>query len=189
MRDKLNEYKDGFIASLELIEVTEQSKRIVFDEGIKKAANLIAQQYCNGHKVMFIGNGASAAISSHMAADFCKNGKIRALSFNDAALLTASSNDLGYKYVFSKPIEIFGDCDDTLIAISSSGMSKNIINGVRIAKSMHCKIITLSGQNSNNTLRMLGDINFYVPTEKYGYIEVIHHFICHFILDLILANY
>ena len=95
---------------------------------------------------MFIGNGASVAISSHMATDYWINGGIRAVAFNDSSLLTCISNDYGYKYVFEKSIEMFADNGDILFAISSSGKSENIcIKGVHTAKARECNAITLSG--------------------------------------------
>ncbi len=139
-------------------------------------------------KVIFIGNGASAAIASHMAADYSKNGKIPAITFNDSALLTCVSNDCGYQNVFKKPIELFAEQGDVLIAISSSGKSENIINGAEAAKSKGCKVITLSGFSADNPLSKLGDINFYVPSDKYSHVEIIHHSICHYMLDIIMSE-
>jgi D-sedoheptulose 7-phosphate isomerase len=135
---------------------------------------------------MFIGNGASVAISSHMATDCWKNGGIRAVAFNDGSLLTCISNDYGYKYVFEKPIEMFADNGDILIAISSSGKSENILKGVHTAKSKECNVITLSGFKDDNPLSVMGDYNFYVPSQEYGPVEIIHHSICHSILDSII---
>ena len=137
---------------------------------------------------MFIGNGASASISSHMAADFLRNGGMQALAFNDSALLTCISNDYGYEHVFEKPIEIFSQKEDIIFAISSSGESENIVRGVNTARLKECSVITLSGFKDDNRLCTMGDINFYVSSGKYGLVEVIHHSICHCILDTI-ANY
>ena len=77
--------------------------------------------HASGNKVMFIGNGGSAAIASHMAIDYTKNGGIRALAFNDGAALTCLGNDLGYAQVFARQIEMHARAGDLLIAISSSG--------------------------------------------------------------------
>ena len=137
---------------------------------------------------MFIGNGASAAISSHMATDFWKNGAIKAIAFNDSSLLTCISNDYGYQHVFEKPVEMFAEKGDILIAISSSGRSENIIKGAKMALYKDCNLITLSGFEENNTLRLLGHINFYVPSSSYGLIEIIHQTICHCILDILIEN-
>jgi len=159
-----------------------------FYKGIEKAGNLIKSCADSGNKIMFIGNGASASISSHMATDFFKNGGIRALAFNDSSLLTCISNDFGYKYVFSKPIETFANKEDIVFAISSSGESENILEGVKMARSRSCNVITLSGFREYNGLSTTGDINFYVPSQKYGHVEIIHHSICHCVLDMIISH-
>lgn len=161
-------------------------RKIDLQSGFEKVACLITACGKRDGKLIFIGNGASASISSHMAVDFWKNCKIRAMSFNDAALLTCVSNDFGYTRVFAKPIEMFVNPGDILMAISSSGNSENIIRGVRMAQSKGCNVVTLSGFNKDNQLRSLGDVNFYVPSSSYGQVEVIHHSICHCLLDTIV---
>ena len=154
-------------------------------QGMGAAAALIAKQARAGCKIYFIGNGASAAISSHMATDFWKNGGIRALAFNDGPLLTCMGNDYGYEQVFAKPLQMFADPGDVLIAISSSGQSPNILLGAKAARQKHCRVITLSGFKPDNPLRSLGDYNFYVPAQTYGAVEIVHHSICHCLLDMI----
>jgi D-sedoheptulose 7-phosphate isomerase len=166
--------KEGKVADLKL--------------GFEKAIDLITARGKRGKKMMFIGNGASASIASHMAADFWKNSEIRATAFNDAALLTCISNDFGYNQVFEKPIKMFANSGDILVAISSSGKSENIIRGVRMARSKRCNVITLSGFHKDNPLRSLGDINFYVPSSSYGQVEVVHHSICHCMLDTVVSG-
>ena len=135
---------------------------------------------------MFIGNGASASISSHMAIDFWKNAGIKATAFNDPALLTCLSNDYGYERVFAEPIKMFSDKGDILIAISSSGASVNILRAVEAARSKGVKVITLTGFSKNNPLRKSGDMNFYIPADRYSHVEIMHHSICHYLLDIIV---
>ena len=147
---------------------------------------LIINQAEANKKLIFIGNGASASISSHMSTDYWKNGGIRAIAFNDSSLLTCISNDYGYKHVFEKPIEMFADTGDILIAISSSGKSENILNGVKAARVKNCHIITCSGFETNNPLRNLGDLNFFVPSKDYGPVEILHLSILHCIVDCII---
>ena len=162
-----------------------EGKNIDFYDGIEIIGSLILTQANSGHKLMFIGNGASAAISSHMSTDFWKTCGIRAVAFNDSSLLTCLGNDFGYEYIFEKSIEMFADPGDILVAISSSGKSENILRGVNSAKSKDCSVITLSGFKDDNPLSSAGDYNFYVPAQEYGPVEVIHHSICHCILDAI----
>jgi D-sedoheptulose 7-phosphate isomerase len=138
-----------------------------------------------GNKLMFVGNGGSAAIASHMATDYSKNGNIRSLALNDSSMLTCLGNDLGYDRVFSKQIDLHARDGDLLIAISSSGRSANILNAVSAARTSKCKVVTLSGFTADNPLRSRGDINFYIASDRYGFVEISHLTICHAILDFI----
>ncbi|MDR4509091.1 MAG: SIS domain-containing protein [Candidatus Brocadiaceae bacterium] len=181
-----NTYFDSLISLIHLISVYDDvGNGLDLTESIKNIGNLILTQADFGKKLLFIGNGASAAISSHMATDFCKNRNVRAMALNDSSLLTCMSNDYGYNHVFEKPIEIFADEGDILFAISSSGKSENILRGARAAKLKGCTIVTLSGFNNDNPLTTEGIFNFHVPSNSYGPVEIIHHSICHCILDTI----
>lgn len=182
-------YYKGLTDLINSIRVADKDRNIIdFYAGIETVSTLLISQVDSGHKLMFIGNGASAAISSHMSTDFSKNVGIRAVAFNDSSLLTCISNDYGYKHVFEKAIEMFADKGDILFAISSSGNSENILSGVQAARTKECKVITLSGFDNNNPLSYLGDFNFYVPVKSYGHVEIIHHSICHCILDAIVSQ-
>lgn len=158
-----------------------------FDKAMDMSIRMIIDQAAAGKKLFLIGNGASASISSHIATDFWKNAGIRALAFNDSSLLTCISNDYGYKHVFEKPIDMFADRGDILIAISSSGQSDNILSGVLAAEKKNVKVITLSGFDKDNPLGSLGDINFYVPASEYGYVEAVHLSICHCLVDMVIG--
>ena len=189
MRKFAENYYNNLNSLISSVRVTDKDGiKLDFYEGIENTVGLIISQADSGHKLMFIGNGASASISSHMSTDFLKNGKIRAISFNDSSLLTCISNDYGYEHVFEKPIEMIADKGDILIAISSSGRSENILLGIKSARSKGCKVITLSGFEDNNPLSSLGNYNFHVASHSYGPVEIIHHSICHCILDTILKS-
>ena len=140
-----------------------------------------------GNKLMFIGNGGSSTIASHMAEDYTKAGGIRTLAFNDPAFLTCLGNDLGFDQIFAKQIEMFAQPGDMLVAISSSGNSQNILNGVLAAKKRGCWVMTLSGFTPDNLLRNLGDINVYVPSSEYGFVEITHLAVCHAMLDVAMG--
>ena len=189
MRKIAQDYYNDFQRFFNSITVADNNKnKKPFYEGIELVCDLILKNKNINNKLIFIGNGASASISSHMAIDFSKNAGIRAIAFNDSALLTCISNDYGYKHVFKKSIEMFADKGDILFAISSSGNSENILAGVRSARVKGCNVITLSGFNSDNPLSLMGDFNFYVPAQDYGPVEVIHHSICHCILHTIMKD-
>jgi len=137
-----------------------------------------------GGKVMFVGNGGSAGICSHMATDFSNKGRMRATAFNDGSALTCAGNDFGYDNVFAKQIEWHGRPGDLLIAISSSGRSNNILRGVETARAQGCGVATFSGFDDDNPLRATGDVNFYVRSREYGFVEIAHQTLIHALLDL-----
>ena len=178
------EYLKKLQKVIDLVEIYDsKGKNIVFEDAVNEILKKLSELKDSNNKVFFIGNGASAAIASHQATDFWKNGEIPATAFNDASLLTCISNDYGYEYVFEKPINMFAKKGDVLIAISSSGSSKNIINAVESAKKKNLFIITMSGLSQSNPLRTLGTLNFYIPSKSYGHVEITHLTICHTILD------
>ena len=189
MKEIVKKYFEEIAKNLSGIAATNsENKKSDFNQAIANAIDLINKCSDSGKKIMFIGNGASAAISSHMATDFWKNGAVKAIAFNDSSLLTCISNDYGYQYVFEKPVEMFADKGDILIAISSSGRSNNILRGTKKAIEKKCQVITLSGFKSSNPLRKLGNINFFVPSKHYGHVEIIHQAICHCILDILIES-
>lgn len=162
--------------------------KLSFDRAVLKIIKLIGGFNKKSNKVIFIGNGGSASIASHMACDFLKNGKVPAIAFNDPSLITCISNDLGYEYVFDKPLEMLAQKNDCLFSISSSGSSKNILNAAQKARNLGCFSVTLSGFNKANPLRKMGDINFYLPSFSYGFVEIGHLAISHCIADKIMEG-
>jgi D-sedoheptulose 7-phosphate isomerase len=135
-----------------------------------------------GCKVMLVGNGGSAAIASHIAIDLSKNAGIRATAFNDASALTCLANDYGYEDVFRKQVLYHGVRGDVLVAISSSGKSPNILRAVETAKQT-MGVVTFSGFEADNPLRQMGDLNFYVPSNRYGIVETAHLVLLHYVVD------
>ena len=180
----------------ELAEAVEQVKCTgvkgqVFDraEAYACALELSLAAVERGNKLIFIGNGGSAAIASHMAIDFSKNGGLRAMCFNDGAALTCLGNDYGYEEVFSRQLEFHAQRGDVLYAISSSGRSPNILKAVAKARELGCHIVTMSGFREDNPLRTLGDVNFYVASHKYGTVEVAHTALIHAVVDVKIARF
>jgi len=177
-------YFDQFKTALENIQVTDADKSsISFDNAIEKIVSALKIVQREEKKIMMVGNGGSAGICSHMAVDYWKNGKIKATAFNDPSLLTCISNDYSYAQVFSVPIEMFANQGDVVYCISSSGKSENILKAAQSAREKGCTIITFSGFDKENPLRGLGAFNFYVAANAYGYVEILHNFIIHCILD------
>ncbi len=137
-------------------------------------------------RLFFVGNGGSAAVASHMAIDFMKNGGFATFGPGDAAQLTCLGNDLGFENVFAEPINRHGQLGDVLFAISSSGMSEDILHAVYAAKQKMINVVTLSGFGEGNFLRGKGQVNFYVPSNQYGTVEIAHLAILHSILDEVI---
>lgn len=179
-----NNYLQNFEQVVHSMECSEGQQITDTTNVINKIISLLTKTKKNGNKVMWIGNGGSAAIASHGAIDYWRTAAIKSVCFNDGALLSCIGNDFGYAAVFQKPIELFADAGDVLVAISSSGQSANIINGVKAAREKGCTIISLSGFVPDNPLRQLGDFNFYAPASHYGYVELAHSVLSHSFLDL-----
>jgi D-sedoheptulose 7-phosphate isomerase len=180
----LQDYYNHLAGQLCRVMVTDDTgAALTQGEAVSRVIGWARAAHADGRKLMFIGNGGSAGICSHMATDYSKNGNMRALAFNDGSMLTCLGNDLGYENVFAKQIDLHGAKGDLLIAISSGGRSQNILNAVAVARRRGCRIVTLSGFGADNPLRKLGDINFYLASGQYGFVEVGHLAICHAILD------
>lgn len=185
----MSEALDVYFATLsDLIRKTEvtdrDAKPMALKDGLDRMWESASAAHDAGRKIMFVGNGGSAGIASHLAIDYSKNGELRSLAFNDAAALTCLGNDLGYENVFAKQVDLHAHDGDVLVAISSSGQSPNILRAVSNARSRNCRIVSFSGFSEENSLRREGDINFYVRSGEYGFVEVAHLALCHAILDL-----
>ncbi len=180
----LSNYLKDLFGTLSAVQVTNSSGQAMENgEAIAKVIDLLHQVRGSGAKNIFIGNGGSAAIASHMAIDYSKNGRLPSLAFNDGPALTCLGNDLGYENVFAEQIKLHARPGDLLFAISSSGASANILAAVRQARASGCEVITLSGFAPDNTLRSTGSLNWYIASSEYGLVEISHLVICHAILD------
>lgn len=170
-----------------LFEKTKVSKKggkeMNVEEAKKEVLKMISRAKQEKRKLIFIGNGGSAAIAQHKALDFNLQGKIKAISVPDQTVLTCFANDLGFENIFSRQIENWGEKGDILIAISSSGSSKNIVLGVKTAQRKKMKVITFSGFKKENSLRKMGDLNFWVPAENFNQVEAVHLLLLDWILE------
>jgi D-sedoheptulose 7-phosphate isomerase len=153
-----------------------------------ETADILKKAKINGNKIIIVGNGGSAAMSSHVAVDLTKAAGCRAVTFNEADLLTCFANDYGYENWVEKAFNFYADKGDVVILISSSGTSKNIINGANWAKQNGLIVITLSGFNSDNPLKKIGDINLWVDSKGYNIIEMAHHIWLVAIVDYIVGS-
>jgi D-sedoheptulose 7-phosphate isomerase len=177
-RERLNEYKTMLAAALAEFDFAQ----------LEPAVQQIRETYRDDRQIFTIGNGGSAAVAVHLAADFGKNiaqpgekhPRIMTLCAN-ASTLTALGNDCGYDETFSGQLRNFLNPDDLLIAISSSGNSPNIVKGVEYAQANGGKVIGMSGFRGGR-LQELADISLHVPVNVYEVVEDMHAIFCHAII-------
>ncbi len=127
-----------------------------------------------GGKVLLAGNGGSAAIVNHVTVDLLKAAGIRALNFNESSLVTCFANDYGYDQWVAESLRLHADPGDLVVLLSSSGESDNIVNAARAAKDLGLSLIVLSGFDSDNRLRSLGDVSLWVDSRSYNHVENSH---------------
>ena len=139
----------------------------------------------NKNKLFLAGNGGRSSIASHVAVDFLKNTKIQAQTFNEYNLITCFSNDYGYEKWLEKSVSIYCKKGDSLILISSSGKSRNVINAAKFAKRKKIFLITFTGMKKNNPLSKTGNLNFWVNSKKYNTIENTHQILLTLATDII----
>ncbi|MFH1824314.1 MAG: D-sedoheptulose 7-phosphate isomerase [Candidatus Firestonebacteria bacterium] len=174
-------------------ELKEASKVILSTRKLKiiiaKVVDAIVDSYLNGGKVVLFGNGGSAADAQHIAAEFVvrfikerKSLPALALTVN-TSVLTASANDYGYKYVFSRQVESLVKPDDVVIGISTSGSSPNVIEALKKAKEIGAKTIGFTGKNKC-PIEGIVDICIKIPSDKTYHIQEGHIVVLHLICKL-----
>ena len=152
-------------------------------------AELLKSIHSSGNKTLIFGNGGSAAMASHFSVDLTKNAGLRCVNFNEADLITCFANDYGFEHWVEKAVDFYGDEGDLLILISSSGSSENMLNGVKAAHNGKFNaVVTFTGFAENNPLGKLGNINLWVNSKAYNFIENIHQVWLLSIVDLIIGS-
>ena len=141
-----------------------------------------------GKKVIFIGNGGSAAMASHCAVDITKNAGVRCINFNAADLITCFANDFGYDKCYAKALEYYADAGDVVVLISCSGRSPNILRAAEYAKEKGFFVTTFTGFSADNPLTSQGNLNFCVNSRAYNVIEMTHHMWILSVCDLIIGK-
>jgi D-sedoheptulose 7-phosphate isomerase len=165
-------------------------KSFSFEREIIKTSRLFKECRLSNSKVIFLGNGGSASIASHVSVDLTKNAKIRSINFNEADLITCFANDFGHENWMKEALRMYCDSIDVVVLISSSGKSKNIINAAEWCKKSNLNFITLTGNSSNNPLKKINKngINFWINSKAYNHIELAHLFILLSVVDLIIGK-
>jgi len=157
-------------------------------DAIVDMRDLVCACSSGGGKLMFAGNGASASIASHCAVDFTKQARVRAVSFNDANLITCYGNDYGYEHWIEQAVAHHSSPGDVLVLISSSGTSANVVNAARYAHGQGLAVATCTGCDADNPLRSVGGVNLWVNSHSYNIIECTHMFWLMAVCDLIVGK-
>ena len=139
-------------------------------------------------KILIFGNGGSAAIASHVSVDLTKNAKIRTVNFNESDLITCFSNDYGYEKWIEKAVDFYADKNDTLVLVSSSGKSMNMINACKAAKRKKIKVISFTGHTKNNPLSKIADLSLWINSKAYNFVENTHQIWLLTVCDLIIGK-
>lgn len=138
----------------------------------------------NANKNIYIvGNGGSAGVAAHAVTDLFNVAKLKATTLHESSLLTCMANDFGYENAVARMLGQLLNPADIVIVISSSGNSMNMRNAANIGRQKRAFVLTLSGFKADNPLRQLGDLNIWLPSNDYGFVEIGHQFILHNIAD------
>ncbi len=156
-------------------------------ENIKLAGDIIIQSIQSGKKVMSCGNGGSMSDAMHFAEELTGRFRddrpaIAAISISDPTHISCTANDFGYDFIFSRYLEAVGQKGDSLLAISTSGNSKNVLEACRVAHEKGMKIIGLTGKDGGK-LADVCDVEIRAPKSEYAdraqeiHIKIIHSLI------------
>ena len=157
---------------------------------IEEAGELLADCLKNGHKVYSCGNGGSLCDAMHFAEEMTGNFRDErrpypAIAIADPAHITCTSNDFGFEQIFSRYIEAFGERGDVLVAISTSGNSRNVLNGVNTAKKKGVKVIGLTGKNGGE-LSYSADVEVRAPYSDHSdHAQELHIMIIHSLIQYV----
>ena len=189
MKKKIEDYFDK--VSSNFIQLKNQSQKI------ESAANEVINSLKKGNKIIFCGNGGSAGDSQHLAAELMGRYKVDrkplpAIALTvDTSAITAIGNDYGYENVFSRQLKGIGNKGDVLIAISTSGKSKNVIKAIEEAKNMGIYVVSLSG-SSWSEMQDLSDLNINAQSDETNHIQEMHiaigQLICGIVESAVVEN-
>lgn len=165
----------------------------VLAQPIAQAGELLVQCLIKGHKILACGNGGSAADSQHFAAEMLNRFEMERPSLpaialtTDTSTLTSIANDYQYNEVFAKQIRALGQAGDTLLAISTSGNSQNVIKAMEAAHERGMRIIALTGREGGamSSLLVGEDVEICVPAYSTARIQETHLLVIHCLCDLI----
>jgi len=184
-RKMLDQVDELFNNSIQTITDSKKLKYEVVD-----AVNLIINSLKNDGKIISFGNGGSAADAQHFVAEFIgrfqkERKSIPAIAFTtDTSIITAIGNDYSFEKIFERQAESLISKNDVVVAISTSGKSKNVIKGIQMAKKKGAKIISLTG-NIPIKLSKNADLSIRIPSKSTARIQEVHRLILHYICELV----
>jgi D-sedoheptulose 7-phosphate isomerase len=190
MNDPENFIRSTVESSLEL-------KREFFNKSVEnmiQVYELLKEVRNQKRKVLIFGNGGSAADAQHFAAELMHRVEnsplgVRAHALHtDTSLLTALSNDEGFDSIFAKQVETLADPADLAIAISTSGNSTNIVEGLKMARDKRCRTVGLLGRDGGRAM-LLCDVALVVPHRSVPRIQEVHGMIIHLLCQLLELNH
>jgi D-sedoheptulose 7-phosphate isomerase len=177
--------KNQYIKTRNTFDAILQNRELI--SNIEKSVLLIKECLENGGKVLFCGNGGSAADSQHIAAEligrFSFNRKaLAALALTtDTSALTAIGNDFSFDEIFSRQVEGLGKKDDILVGFSTSGRSKNVLKAMQVAKELQLKTIAFLGEHGRD-IGSIADVSLNIPSSETPNIQEGHiatgHIVC-----------
>ena len=164
-----------------------ESNASLLETKIKDISKLVSSVIKNNGKLMFCGNGGSAAECQHMSAEYCATldhkrprPGIASISLTtDSSFLTAWTNDFGYEDIFSRQVETLGKKGDLLFCYSTSGNSENVINAAKIAKRNEILVIGFTGNHRATKLEKYCDEVFKSPSKETPIIQEFHSLVGH----------
>ena len=157
---------------------------------IEQVARVCADTLKAGNKIMFCGNGGSAADSQHLAAELVGRYKLNRPAMNalaltvDTSILTAVGNDYGYETVFSRQLQGLGRSGDLLVGLSTSGNSQNIVLAMELARRMGVRTVALTGQGGGE-MKTVADFCIAVPSDATNNIQEMHIAVGHLVCELV----
>ena len=156
-------------------------------QNLNKARDVMVQSLKSGGKIMSCGNGGSMCDAMHFTEEltgrYRKDRKpLAAFSLTEPAHISCVSNDYGYDFVFSRYVEALGKPNDVLLAISTSGNSKNVLLAVEYAKKQGLKVVALTGKDGGK-LHSIADVSFLVESNTTDRIQEIHIKIIHLLIE------
>jgi D-sedoheptulose 7-phosphate isomerase len=184
-KNTLNDNLEDLIVNLK--------KLVNYEKDIVLLCKCLVKTINNNNKILFCGNGGSAAESQHFAAEFVSKfmhirRPLPALALTtDSSILTSIANDFNFKYVFSKQIQALGKKEDILVCLSTSGKSQNILEAIKAAKKRNIKTFLITSEKFKKKIKHINVIK--LPSKRTDRNQEIQLFFFHYIIEILEKNF